>query len=262
MDALVLAPAAVLGLVVGSFLNVVIHRVPRAESLVRPGSRCPHCGTAIRPRQNVPVLSWLALRGRCAACRAPISARYPLVELATALLFAAVTARIGVAPELPAYLYLTAIAVALTMIDLDVQRLPDAIVKPSYVIGALLLTPAVVAGADWTAALRCLAAMAVLLGFYFVLFVINPNGMGFGDVKLAGLLGLYLGWLGWSAVLIGTFAAFLLGGVAGVALLATGRAGRKTAIPFGPAMLAGALLALFAAGPIAAWYSGLLAPAV
>nr|BFE84826.1 hypothetical protein GCM10020093_074270 [Planobispora longispora] len=184
----------------------------------------------------------------------------PLVELATALLFAAVTARIGVAPELPAYLYLTAIAVALTMIDLDVQRLPDAIVKPSYVVGALLLTPAVVAGADWTSALRGLAAMAVLFIFYLALALLYPGGMGFGDVKLAGLLGLYLGWLGWSAVVIGTFAAFLLGGIAGVALLATGRAGRKTAMPFGPAMLAGALLALFAAGPIAAWYGGLLAP--
>ncbi|GAA3440877.1 prepilin peptidase [Planomonospora venezuelensis] len=260
MDALMPALAAVLGLAVGSFLNVVIHRVPRAESLLRPGSHCPHCRTAIRPWQNVPVLSWLALRGRCAACREPISARYPLVELATAVLFAAVAARFGAAPELPAYLYLAAVAVALSMIDFDVHRLPDAIVLPSYAVGALLLAPAAVTGADWAAALRGLAAMAVLFAFYFALALVHPGGMGFGDVKLAGLLGLYLGWLGWSAVVVGTFAAFLLGGLAGAALLATGRAGRKTAMPFGPAMLAGALLALFAAGPIAAWYGGLLAP--
>ncbi|MBG0830671.1 prepilin peptidase [Planomonospora sp. ID67723] len=260
MDTLVLVLAGVLGLLVGSFLNVVIHRVPRAESLLRPGSHCPHCAAAVRPWQNVPVLSWLALRGRCAACREPISARYPLVELATAVLFAAVTARFGVTPELPAYLYLAAVAVALSMIDFDVHRLPDAIVKPSYAVGALLLAPAAVTGADWTPALRGLAAMAVLFAFYFALAWIYPGGMGFGDVKLAGLLGLYLGWLGWSAVVIGTFAAFLLGGLAGTALLAAGRAGRKTAMPFGPAMLAGALLAVFAAGPIAAWYVGLLTP--
>ncbi|GII04160.1 prepilin peptidase [Planobispora takensis] len=261
MDALMLTLATVLGLVVGSFLNVVIHRVPRAESLVRPGSHCPHCRAPVRPWQNVPVVSWLALRGRCASCREPISIRYPLVELTTALLFAAVTARFGLTPELPAYLYLAAVAVALSMIDFDVHRLPDAIVKPSYVIGALLLTPAVVAGADWNAALRCLIAMAVLFLFYLALVLIHPAGMGFGDVKLAGLLGLYLGWLGWGAVAVGTFAAFLLGGLAGVVLMAAGRAGRKTAMPFGPAMLAGALLALFAAGPIVSWYGGLLLPA-
>ncbi|MFC4058209.1 prepilin peptidase [Planomonospora corallina] len=260
MDTLVTVLAGLLGLLVGSFLNVVIHRVPRAESLLRPGSHCPACSTPIRPWQNVPVLSWLALRGRCAACREPISARYPLVELATALLFAAVAARIGTAPELPAYLYLAAVAVALSVIDLDVHRLPDVIVLPSYAVGALLLAPAAAAGAGWTPALRALVAMAVLFAFYFALAWFYPGGMGFGDVKLAGLLGLYLGWLGWSAVVVGTFAAFLLGGLAGAALLVTGRAGRKTAVPFGPAMLAGALLALFAAGPIAAWYGGLLAP--
>ncbi|GAA3125388.1 A24 family peptidase [Planomonospora alba] len=260
MDTLVTALAGVLGLLVGSFLNVVVHRVPRAESLLRPGSHCPRCQAPVRPWQNVPVLSWLALRGRCAACAAPISLRYPLVELATALLFAAVAARIGTAPDLPAYLYLAAVAVALSLIDFEVKRLPDVIVLPSYLVAAALLAPAAAAGAGWAPALRALAAMAVLFAFYFALAWFHPGGMGFGDVKLAGLLGLYLGWLGWGAVVVGTFAAFLLGGLAGAVLLATGRAGRKTAVPFGPAMLAGALLALFAAGPITAWYGGLLAP--
>jgi len=250
-----------LGLTIGSFLNVVIHRVPRGESLVRPGSRCPGCETPIRPWHNVPVLSWLALRGRCAHCRQPISVRYPLVELATAGLFAAITLHFGPSPVLPAYLYLAAITVALTMIDLDVHRLPNAIVLPSYVVGVALLAPAVVLDGDWAAAGRALIAMAALWVFYFLLAFLYPGGMGFGDVKLAGVLGLFLGWLGWGSVLVGTFAAFVLGGVVGAALLVARRAGRKSAIAFGPYMLAGALLALFATGEIAGWYTSLLLPA-
>jgi leader peptidase (prepilin peptidase)/N-methyltransferase len=257
---LLLALVAVLGLAVGSFLNVVIHRVPRDESLLRPGSHCPLCQAAIRPRHNVPVLSWLALRGRCAACATRIPVRYPLVEIGTAALFVAVTARLGLTPALPAYLYLAAVGVALTMIDLDVLRLPDAIVLPSYVVGTALLLPAVVADGDWWSGLRALAGMAVLWTLYFALAALVPGGMGFGDVKLAGLLGLYLGWLGWSAVWVGTFAAFLLGGVVGAVLLLARRARRGTAIPFGPYMVAGALLALFLAGPIAGWYGSLLTP--
>ncbi|GAA2578149.1 A24 family peptidase [Dactylosporangium fulvum] len=258
---LALVVVGVLGLAVGSFLNVVIHRVPRGESLLRPTSHCPQCTAPVRPWHNVPVLGWLLLRGRCADCAAPVSARYPLVELGTAVLFVAVTARFGLSASLPAWLYLAAVAVALALIDLDVLRLPNAIVLPSYVVAPLLLLPAVVVERDWAAGLRGLIAMAALWVFYFVLSLVYPGGMGFGDVKLAGVLGLYLGWLGWSSVAVGTFAAFLLGGVVGAVLLATGRAGRRTAVPFGPSMLAGALLALFAAAPITSWYSSLLLPA-
>ncbi len=257
MTALLLA-AAVAGLVVGSFLNVVIHRLPRGESLRRPGSRCPHCAVPIRAWHNVPVLGYLLCRGRCAACQAPISVRYPLVELGTAALFVAVAARFQVTWALPAYLYLAAVAVALAMIDIRVWRLPDAIVLPSYVVAALLLGWAALVHTDWWAAGRGLIAMAVLLGGYLLLALAYPGGMGLGDVKLAGLLGLYLGYLGWSSLWVGAFAGFLLGGVAGVALLATRRVGRRAALPFGPFMLAGALLAVFFAGPIAAWYGSLL----
>lgn len=253
-----IAAAGVLGLVVGSFLNVVIHRVPRNESLLRPGSRCPHCEVAIRPWHNVPVVGWLALRGRCAHCGHRVSPRYPLVEAGTALLFMATAARFGLTAELPAYLYLAAITVALAVIDLDVHRLPNSIVLPSYVVAALLLLPAVAADRDWSSAGRGLLAMAALWSFYFALAWLYPGGMGFGDVKLAGLLGLYLGWLGWSSVVVGTFAGFVLGGLVGALLLLTRRAGRKTAIAFGPYMLAGAMLALFAAHPIADWYGSLL----
>jgi leader peptidase (prepilin peptidase)/N-methyltransferase len=249
-----LVVVAVLGLAVGSFLNVVIHRVPRAESLLRPGSRCPSCGVALRPWHNVPVVSWLALRGRCAHCRTRISVRYPLVELGTAALFVAVAARFGPTLALPAYLYLAAITVALAVIDVDVRRLPNAIVLPSYVVGAVLL----VLTGDWRSAVRGLIAMAGLFAFYAILTLLYPGGMGFGDVKLAGVLGLYLGWLGWSPVLVGTFAGFALGGLVGIGLMLTRRATGKTAIPFGPSMLAGAMLALFAAGPIATWYGSLL----
>jgi len=248
---------AVLGLLVGSFLNVVIHRVPRGESLLRPGSHCPRCLTAIRPWHNVPVFGWLVLRGRCAGCREPISARYPLVEAATAALFVAVAARFGLSPELPAYLYLAAIAVALAMIDLDVKRLPNAIVLPSYVVGAALLLPAIVVDGAWGAGLRALLAAVVLWAGYFAVASVKPGAMGFGDVKLAGVLGLYLGWLGWGSVLIGTFTSFLLGGLVGVALIAVRRAGRKSALAFGPFMLAGAFVAVFFASPLASWYLSL-----
>jgi leader peptidase (prepilin peptidase)/N-methyltransferase len=252
--------ASLLGLAVGSFVNVVIYRVPRDLSLVRPGSRCPGCAAPVKPWHNVPVIGWLVLRGRCAGCRAPIGTRYPLVELSTAALFVAVSARFGASLVLPAYLYLAAIAVALAVIDIDVHRLPNAIVLPSYLVAAALLTPPVLVHGDWAGALRGLVAMALLWSFYFALAFLYPGGMGFGDVKLAGLLGLYLGWLGWSSVLVGTFTGFLIGGLVGVALLATRKATRRSAIPFGPAMLAGALVAVFLAGPIAEWYRALLTP--
>ena len=260
-EPMLLGVLGLLGLAVGSFLNVVIYRVPRDESLVKPGSHCPSCGHAVRNRHNVPVLGWLLLRGRCADCAAPIGVRYPLVEAGTAVLFVAVAARFGFSWELPAYLYLAAVAVALAVIDLDVMRLPDKIVLPSYGVALVLLAPAVIAEHSWTAAARGLAAAALLYGFYWILAVL-PKGMGGGDVKLAPLLGLYLGWLGWSSVAVGAFAGFLLGGLAGAVLLSLKLATRKSRIPFGPYMLAGAFLAVFAAGPIAHWYSSLLVPSV
>ena len=258
---LLLSIVALLGLAIGSFLNVVIHRVPLGESLVRPGSHCPHCGHEVRNRHNIPVLGWLLLRGRCADCQVAVSARYPLVEVGTATLFVAVAAKFGWSWELPAYLYLAAIAITLAAIDLDVLRLPDQIVLPSYGVALLLLLPAMIVERSWDAGIRGLVAAVVLYAFYRLLALI-PRGMGGGDVKLAPLLGLYLGWLGWSSVAVGAFAGFLLGGLVGVALMAFKLAGRKSRIPFGPYMLAGAFLAVFAASPIAGWYTSLLTPSV
>lgn len=252
--------AGVLGLAVGSFLNVVVHRVPRGESLLRPASHCPRCHRPVRPRENVPVLSWVALRGRCAGCAQRISVRYPLVEAATGILFVAITLRFGVSPELPAYLYLGAVSLALALIDLDVRRLPNSIVLPSYVVGAALLALPVAFGPaeaqDRAAAAgRALLAMAVLFLVFLAIAYLYRGGMGLGDVKLAGVLGLYLGWLGWSSVVVGAFAGFLLGGLVGAGLLVARRAGRRSVLPFGPFMLAGALLAVFLADPIASWYT-------
>jgi len=247
---------ALLGLFIGSFLNVVAWRLPRGESLVRPGSHCPACDAPVRPRDNVPVLSWLFLRGRCRDCGAPIRRRYPAVEVLTAVVFAAVAWKLGPDAALPAFLYLGGAGVALAVIDLDVHRLPDLLTLPSYAVGVLLLSAAAALQGSATPLLRAFLGMAALFALYLLLAMAHPAGMGLGDVKLAGVLGLYLGWLGWGPWAVGAFAAFLLGGLTGVALMAGGRAGRKSAIPFGPFMLAGALLGVLAGAPLASAYAG------
>jgi leader peptidase (prepilin peptidase) / N-methyltransferase len=244
----------VAGLLVGSFLNVVIWRVPRDESVVRPASHCPSCDTPIRPWDNVPVVSWLILRGRCRSCQARISARYPAVELLTGAVFASFALRLGFDPALPAFLYLGAIGVALALIDIDVKRLPDVIVLPSYVVAVVLLGVAALVDGAGDAAVRAAIGMVALYVFYFVLAFIYPAGMGFGDVKLAGVLGLYLGWLGWAELVSGAFLGFLYGGVIGLGLMAVRRAGRKSKIPFGPFMLAGAYTAILWGGALADLY--------
>lgn len=251
-----------LGLIIGSFLNVVAYRAPAGISLLRE-SRCPACDIPLKPWQNVPVISWLALRGRCATCRGPISARYPLVELGTGVLFTAIAMLLpwqqasGLASGacvLLAYWWFAGSTVALTLIDLDTKRLPDVIVLPGYAVGVGLLTLACLLGADWWALLRAGIGAAVLFGLYALLWSARPGAMGAGDVKLAGLVGLHLGWLGWAAVAVGAIAAFILGGLYGVGLLAARRAGRKTALAFGPWMIAGAWTGALAGAAIAQFY--------
>lgn len=251
---LLIGAAAVFGLVIGSFLNVVIWRVPRDESVVTPNSRCPACETPIAPRDNVPVLSWVVLRGRARCCGERISARYPLVEAATAVAFGAVVAWEGPTWLLPALLYLAAISIALFMIDIDVKRLPDAIVLPSYPVAAALLALAAVPDGEYGTLVRAALAGLALYAFYFVLNFIYPAGMGFGDVKFGGILGMYLGYFGWSEVVVGTFFGFLIGGIAGIGLIVSGIATRKTAIPFGPYMIVGAWIALAVGGAVGDWY--------
>ncbi len=246
------------GLAIGSFLNVVIWRVPRGESIVSPPSHCPTCDAQIRGRDNIPVLSWVMLRGRCRDCGAPISARYPGVELLTGALFLLMARTFGLTWELPAYLYLTAVGVALAFIDLDTKRLPNVLTLPSYpIVAGLLLIPAVVDG-RWEDFGRSMLGGLGLFAFYLLLALVYPAGMGMGDVKLAGPLGMALSWLGWGEWLVGSFLAFLLGAFVGVAMIVFRGAGRKSAIPFGPFMLAGALLGIVLGPAIADWYVGQL----
>ena len=235
-----------LGLLIGSFLNVVIWRVPRGESVVSPPSACPSCGHEIRPRDNVPVLSWLLLRGRCRDCGHPISARYPLVELACGVLFAVMALRFGFDAVLPAYLYLAAVGLALAMIDIDTKRLPDALTLPSYAVAAVLLGVAAVVDHDGDAALRAVVGAVAMGALYFLLLLAYPAGMGFGDVKLAPVLGAYLGWLSLGSLAVVAFLGFLYGGLVGMAAMAVGKAGRKSKLPFGPFMLLGVLTAVLA----------------
>jgi len=253
-----LAPLAVLvaalGLAVGSFLNVVIWRVPRGESVVAPRSACPRCGVPIAARDNIPVVSWLVLRGRGRCCREPISIRYPLVELGTAVAFAAVALWAGWSSSLPAWLYLAALSIALAAIDLDFRRLPDVIVKPSYVVlGVLLGAGAILAGEPRRLVGAAVGAAAVF-AFYLLIVLVYPPGMGWGDVKLSGMIGMALGWLGWAALAVGAFAGFLVGGLVGVALLLAGATGRKGKIPYGPWMIVGTWVGAVWGPPLASWY--------
>jgi leader peptidase (prepilin peptidase)/N-methyltransferase len=245
---------ALLGLAIGSFLNVVIWRVPRGESVVRPPSACPRCGNQIRNRDNVPLLGWLLLRGRCRDCGEPISARYPLVEAGTAVLFVAMALRFGFDSELPAYLYLCAVGVALAMIDLDVQRLPDALTLPSYAVVAVLLGLSALQHGDGSRLLRALIGALLLGGFYFAVWFVYPKGMGFGDVKLAPTLGAYLGWLGYGVLAVGAFLGFLFGGLVGVGIVLFKEGGRKTKVPFGPFMITGTLVAVLVGRQLADAY--------
>jgi leader peptidase (prepilin peptidase)/N-methyltransferase len=236
----------VFGLVVGSFLNVVVWRVPRGESVVRPGSHCPGCDTELGAIENVPVLSWLVLRGRCRHCGNRISVRYPLVELATAALWVGLAARFGAVWELPAYLVLSAGLVALSMIDLDHFLLPNRVLYPTGIATTVLFGVATVADDRLDSLGRALLCGVVAFLVFFVIHVISPRGMGFGDVRLSLVLGIALGWLSWRHVYLGLFLGFLLGSVVGVLLIATGIKSRKDHVPFGPFLAAGTMVAIFA----------------
>lgn len=255
MFAFVVVVSAVFGLVIGSFLNVVVYRVPAGKSIVSPPSACPSCGTRITARDNVPVLSWLALRGKCRSCSARISARYPLIELLTGVAFALVGARFGASWSLPAELAFTAGLIALASVDLERYLLPRAILYPTAVIVVAGLVTAAGAQGQWR---RLGIAFLCALGSFAVFFTINfirPAWMGFGDVRLAALIGLALGWLGVGVVIVGFMAANLLGAFVGIGLMARGRASRKTALPYGVFLAAGSLFAVLAGAPVVHWYS-------
>lgn len=229
----------VFGALIGSFLNVVAFRLPRGESLVTPGSHCPGCGAAVRPWHNVPVVGWLVLRGRCHDCRAPISSRYPIVEALTAALYVAVFARYGLHRAAWPALVLVTVLVPVALIDLDHRVIPNRITGPAAIAGVAL-----VALLEPGSLPAHLVAGVAAGGAFLLVALIAPAGMGMGDAKLAGVLGLFLG----RSVVVALLVALLAGTAWGLAVMARRgvRAGRKTAVPFGPFLALGGLVATFA----------------
>jgi len=236
------------GLVVGSFLNVVIYRLPRHESLVRPGSHCPGCDTPIHWYDNVPLVSWLVLHGRCRECKARISYRYPSVEAVTGVGFVLAVWRFDVSwPLLVAWAFIAAM-IAIAFIDYDRMIIPNRIVLPGTVIG--LAASIAIDPSRWWVYLVTSAGAAA---FMFALVMLWPGGMGPGDVKMALFMGAVLG----VSVIVGLFAAFLFGSIAGVFMMVALKRSRKSKIPFGPYLAMGSVLALFLGEQIITAYMSL-----
>ncbi|GAC1317294.1 MAG: A24 family peptidase [Acidimicrobiales bacterium] len=235
MTALIALGCGVVGLVAGTFLNVVIDRVPARGAVLPPYPHCRSCGA--------PAPSWLGGIGRCRRCRLPLGARYGLVEAASAALLAAAGLRFAHSPALPAFCVFFASLLAITVIDLDHFIIPNRVIYPTLAATIPLLLVAAAVGDDWGKART--AAIGGVGGFFalFVVHTISPRGMGFGDVRLAGVIGMMLGWLGLGYVALALFLSFLLASVVGIFLLATRIRGRKDAVPFGPFMAAGAVVA-------------------
>jgi leader peptidase (prepilin peptidase) / N-methyltransferase len=239
--------AGVLGLILGSFLNVVAYRLPRGESLAAPASRCPGCDTPIRPYDNVPVISWLLLRGRCRSCGESIAWRYPLVELATAVLLALTVVVIGPSEEVWLGLAFVLLLVPVTVIDIDFRIIPNKLMIAGTIAALAIL--AVTRPGDMP---EHLIAAVAAGGFLLIAAVAYPAGMGMGDVKLAFVMGLFLG----RDVGVALLAGLLAGSIVGMAIMAIKgvAAGRKTAIPFGPFLALGGLVGLLAGEPVVDWY--------
>lgn len=250
-QAALLALTGVLGLAIGSFLNVCIHRLPRGESLVTPPSRCPHCGRALRWRDNVPVVSWLWLGGRCAGCSAPISKRYPIVELVTALLFVAVVWTTPAGALLASRLTFVSALIVLFFTDLELQVLPDAVTLTGTVLG---FAASFFTDVGWPSSLIGLVAGGGLLWFVAEVYFRwrGIDGLGGGDVKMNAMIGAFLGW---PAVLIGLIVSAVVGAVVGTIL---GRGDMKYVMPFGVFLAAGALALVFFDGPMMSAYWGLV----
>jgi leader peptidase (prepilin peptidase) / N-methyltransferase len=239
--------AGVLGAIMGSFLNVVVYRLPRHESLITPASHCPRCGTPVKPYDNVPVLSWLLLRGHCRSCGESISARYPLVELVTGVLCVGAVVAGDSAVRIALGLGLILLIVPIALIDLEHRLIPNRLTLPGAVLAlglGLALDPGGEPGR--------LIAGAAAGGFLLLAALAYPGGMGMGDVKLAGMMGLFLG----SAVAPALLVALLSGTLVGAVIIARkgAAAGRKTAVPFGPFLALGAVVAVFAGQPLVHFY--------
>jgi leader peptidase (prepilin peptidase)/N-methyltransferase len=248
---------ALFGLPIGSFLTVVVHRVPKGQSIVAPRSRCPRCGTQIRARDNVPVVSFLLLRGRCRSCGEPISVEYPLMELATAALFASAAALVEPLYAAIVVASFLGLMLALALIDARHRVIPNRIVYPSVLAYLVAITIGHFTGGGLDV-LNGLIGMAAYSIPMFLVALAVPGGLGMGDVKLAALIGLVLGFLSLALVAVAAFLGIVGGGVAAVGAMAILRYSRKQQIPFGPFLAGGAMLAALVGRPVAAAYLSLL----
>ena len=262
----ILAAAFVVGLIFGSFATVASYRIPRRETIVSGRSKCPACAHQIGALENIPVISWVALRGKCGHCKVPIGARYPLTELATGALFVFAAFKFVVsANDTSVSGWVTAATyaaffwtlVVLTIIDLGHKLLPNRVVYPLFVAGWVGLAAAAVIDGDLGRLLDAAIGATIFGGFFFIVAFIYPQGMGLGDVKLGFVLGTFLGFIeGPGLVLVGMFLSFLLGGVISIGVLVTRGGGRKTEIPFGPFLALGTVLALMLGQPLLDAYLG------
>lgn len=241
----------------GSFVTVLVHRVPMKQSIVAPRSRCPACGSEIRPRDNIPVLSYVVLRGRCRGCDARISPGYPLLELATAGLFAGAALRFDSIYTAGVMALFFMVLLAVAVIDVGHRIVPNRIVYPALIAFAVLVTIGSIVEDQLDVATAGIGLLAYG-GALLLVAVVAPGGMGMGDVKLAALIGLVLGALGLRYVAVAAGVGILAGGLGAIVLLVFTRASRKQAIPFGPYLAAGAVVAAFLAPSIASWYTGLI----
>lgn len=243
---MLIAAAAVLGLIFGSFGTVAAHRIPRRETIVSGRSRCPVCGHSITALENIPVLSYLLQGGRCRNCRARISPRYPLQEVAAAILFAGAAAKFGFSIETIVFAAFFWVLLVLTVIDLEHRLLPNRIVYPTFLAGWLALPITATLAGDPERLFGALWGMVAFGGFFFIVGFLFPAGMGGGDVKLAFVLGTFLGYLGGAGLAaIGMFLSFMFGSVIGLAVIWLSPEGRKTKIPFGPFLALGTVAAVF-----------------
>jgi len=247
---MVIAYTAIFGLLVGSFLTVVADRVPRGKSIVSPGSACGSCGLDLGPLDLVPVLSWLVLRGRCRRCRAKIGVEPLIIEIANASMFTAFAIKFDLSWELAAFCVLAAGLVALSWIDLRTKRLPREIIYVTAAIGVPLLCVAALVRGEPRRVWMMVLGASIAFAFMGLVYVLSRGGMGDGDVRLSPVLGAYLGWLNPGFVGVGLFLGFLFGSIVGVALMFAGRGGRKTAVPFGPFLALGTVVAVWIGQPL------------
>jgi leader peptidase (prepilin peptidase)/N-methyltransferase len=251
------AVAGAAGLVAGDYATVLVERAPAARTVSgsfrelrrHPAGECPRCAARLRAADLIPLAAWARTGGTCRYCGEDFGGWHPAVEILTAVTFALLGLGLGASPALPAFCFLALVSVPLAFIDVAHQRLPDLLTLPAYPVAIVALAaaaPFVPHGPGHL--LHSVIGLAVALAFYLILALIYPAGIGWGDVKLSGLLGLYLGWIGLSALVIGLAAGFVLAAVAGLTLIAAGKATRRTQIAFGPFMVAGALAVIIAAG--------------